>query len=410
MNERTFRILLGLGVAGLIIGTVGIGARLLFGHADMAYGSYVPWGLWIAFDLIFLGLTSGGYFVIVLAHGFGMKRFEHLAPLAVFTLLLSLLCEGIIVSLDLGHPLRVYRFFVTPSFTSMLTWLVLFIILMWLNYLPMFYFLTREKFIRWSQEPERRGRTVHRFLAGRRTAYTDADRERDRGRVRALALISIPVGFLFFSVQGMFFAVVLNRPLWNSPFTPVLFMAAAFLSGVSLITALSCIHYRNSEMTAQLGRIVRGLLVVFLILEAVQFFVGYRSGSPGAVAALNLIAFGPQWWAFWIVHIIAGGIVPLYLLSFHLRDSRYIAGACILIVITFIAVRYNAVVPDLSAYNLEGLDRAFINARLSASYAPNIYEWLVSVWVVSLWLVLFLLSTRWLPLISTEKGEEQHAS
>ena len=56
-----------------------------------------------------------------------MKRFERLGPLAVLTLLVSLLCEGIIISLDLGHPMRVYRFLVTPSFTSMLTWLVVFI-------------------------------------------------------------------------------------------------------------------------------------------------------------------------------------------------------------------------------------------------------------------------------------------
>ncbi len=410
MNQNTFRMLLGLGGVGLLAGTLGMGVRLIFGHVYMAYGSYVPWGLWVAFDLVFLGLTAGAYIIAVLTYGFGMKRFERLGPLSVLTLLVSLLCEGIIISLDLGHPLRVYRFLVTPSFTSMLTWLVVFILAMWLNYLPWFYLLLREKFVLWSQDPERKGKDIYRTLAGGRTEYTDRDRERDQKRVRILALINIPVGFLFFFVQGAFFAVVLNRPLWSSAFTPVLFMTAAFLSGSALIAALACIFSREEDVVAPLARIVRALLVAFLILEAVQFFMGYRSDSPGAVAALNMIAFGPNWWAFWIVHIVIGSLIPLYLLFFRANDLRYVARACLLIVITLVAVRYNAVVPDLAAYNLEGLDRAFINSRLSTAYSPNLYEWLVSLWVASLWVVVFLLGTRWLPVISTEKGGEQHVS
>jgi molybdopterin-containing oxidoreductase family membrane subunit len=123
-----------------------------------------------------------------------------------------------------------------------------------------------------------------------------------------------------------------------------------------------------------------------------------------------MIAFGPNWWAFWIVHIVIGSLIPLYLLFFRVNDVRYVAWACLLIVIALVAVRYNAVVPDLAAYNLEGLDRAFINRRLSTAYSPNLYEWLVSLWVVSLWVVVFLLGTRWLPVISPEKGGEQHVS
>lgn len=123
-----------------------------------------------------------------------------------------------------------------------------------------------------------------------------------------------------------------------------------------------------------------------------------------------MIAFGPNWWAFWIVHIVIGSIIPLYLLFFRANDLQYVARACLLIVITLVAVRYNAVVPDLAAYNLEGLDKAFISSRLSTAYSPNLYEWLVSLWVASLWVVVFLLGTRWLPVISTEKGGKQHVS
>ena len=187
-------------------------------------------------------------------------------------------------------------------------------------------------------------------------------------------------------------------------------MAAAFLSGGALVTAMAAIFDRDKAVVVPLGRIVLALLVAFLLLEAVQFFIGYQSNSPGTVAALNMIAFGPNWWVFWIVHLLIGSLVPLVLLLARPRDISSVAWACLLIVITFLAVRYNAVVPDLAAYNLEGLDKAFVHPRLSQAYTPNLNEWLVSLWVVSLWVVVFLIGTRWLPVIPAEKGGEQHVA
>jgi hypothetical protein len=44
---------------------------------------------------------------------------------------------------------------------------------------------------------------------------------------------------------------------------------------------------------------------------------------------------------------------------------------------TFIAVRYNFIIPDLAVYKLEGLEFVFRHARLSTDYVPNLNEWLV---------------------------------
>ena len=153
-----------------------MGARLIYGHKYMDYGSFVPWGLWVAFDLFFLGLTAGAYIVTILVYGFRVKLFAALGPLSVFALLVTLLCEGIIISLDLGHPLRIYRFLITPNFGSMLFWLVAFIVAMWAIYLPTFFLLLREQFIDWSQDGQRTGHKIYRFLAGGRTTYSEADR------------------------------------------------------------------------------------------------------------------------------------------------------------------------------------------------------------------------------------------
>jgi Ni/Fe-hydrogenase subunit HybB-like protein len=150
------------------------------------------------------------------------------------------------------------------------------------------------------------------------------------------------------------------------------------------------------------------MLVVFLLLEFLQIFIGYWSGFLPTVTSLNLILFGPYWWVFWLVHLGLGSLVPLYLLLTGHEDSRTVAWACFLIVITFIAVRLNFLIPDQAVYKLEGLQHAFINKRLSMNYVPNLNEWLVSIWVMSLGLLAFLLGTRWLPVISAGKGEKEH--
>jgi Ni/Fe-hydrogenase subunit HybB-like protein len=410
MSEKWFKNLIIVAVIGLAIGAWGMFQRLVYGHLHMAYGSYVPWGLWVAFDLYFLGLTAGAFIIAVLAYGFRLRLFAALGPLAVFTLLVTLLCELIIISLDLGHPFRVYRFLITPSFSSMLTWLVIFIVAMWAINLPWFYLLIREHLIKWGQEEGRPGRKIYQALAFGRTSYTEEDRQADQRRVRILAIISIPVGLIFFGLHGALFAILQNRPIWNSAMTPLLFIMAAILSGGALITFLASVFYPKEELMDSLGKFVRAFLLIFLFLEAVQIFVGYRGGVTAVVTSLNIMISGPYWWSFWIIHLLIGSLIPLYLLIWQAHNPKAVAWASFLILISFIAVRLDYLIPDLAVYKLEGLQNAFFSRRLRTDYVPNLNEWLVSIWVVSLGLLAFLLGTRWLPVISAGKGEEEHVS
>jgi len=136
--------------------------------------------------------------------------------------------------------------------------------------------------------------------------------------------------------------------------------------------------------------------------------VGYWSEAKITRASLNLILAGPYWWVFWVVHLGLGSALPLYLLISRGDEPRAVAWACFLIIFTFIAVRLNFLIPDQAIYKLEGLDTAFFHRRLQTTYAPNLTEWLVGIWVISLGLLAFLFGTRWLPVITAGKGEEEH--
>jgi len=421
MKYRFFLPLLIVALAGLVIGAFGLADRLLHGLNVTALGSNIPWGLWVAFYLFFLGLSAGAFLVTIMTYLLGMKQFEHIGPLSAFVVLVALICEVQFILLDLGQLHRAfYQFFLSPSFTSLLTWMFVLFNAMLVIYALKTYLLIRGDLIRWAGE--RRDKplgALYRFMALGKTSYDENMRLRDRWWVSLLAKISLPVGLLFYGTNGAFFAILLGRPVWNSAMTPLLFIAAALLSGGALITFLTYMFRQKDPLNPEgvcyedklcldLGRIILFLLVFFLALEAMQFFVGYTTNIESVVTSLNLIVQGPNWWVFWIVHLLLGSIVPLVLLIFFPRQAKLVALACFLIFISFVAVRFNFVLPDLAVYKLEGLEATFYHPRLRTEYVPNLNEWLVSIWVVSSGLVVFLLGTRYLPIVNRWNGGEIH--
>lgn len=403
MNKKKFKVLMVAGLSGLVVGSWGMGNRLLFGHASVHYGSYVPWGLWVVFYLFFVGLTAGAFLITIMTYMFRVERLKPVGRLSAFTVLVALVCELIFISLDLGHMERLYRFLITPSFTSLMTWFVIFTNLLLIIYLLESFFLLREDLIRLSRAEHLKARKIYRFLALGKSDYTEADRERDKQRVRRLSIISLPVGLLFYGTNGAFFAILQNRPIWNSAMTPLLFITAALLSGGALITALIYVFHEDEELVKPLGRVILYLLAIFLLLEVLQFFVGYQSKITGIVNSLNLIAFGPHWWTFWIIHLFFGSLIPMVLLIKYPESPRTVAWACFLIVVPFVTVRYNFLIPDLAIYKLDGLEYTFFHPRLRTHYVPSLVEWLVSLWIISFGLVVFLSGSRWLPIHSPGK-------
>jgi molybdopterin-containing oxidoreductase family membrane subunit len=412
---------MGFALIGLAIGAVGLADRLMHGLNPTALGSYIPWGLWVALYLYFLGLSAGAFLVTLMTYLLGMKQFEHIGPLSAFVVLVALICEIQFILLDLGQMHRAfYQFFLTPSFTSLMTWMFVLFNAMLVIYAVKTYLLIRGSLIRMANDSRnKRMKGLYRFLALGQSRYDDAQQQGDRRWVSLLAKISLPVGLAFYGTNGAFFATLLSRPVWNSAMTPMLFIVAALLSGGALVAFLTYLFRQKDPINPEgvcfedrlcldLGRIILFLLVVFLALEAMQFSVGYTTGVKAVVTSLDLIAFGPYWWVFWIVHLFIGSFIPFLLLAFRRNDVKSVVLACFLIFITFAAVRVNFVLPDLAVYKLEGLEATFFHTRLRTEYVPNWNEWLVSAWVISTGLIVFLLGIRYLPILNRWNGGAAH--
>jgi molybdopterin-containing oxidoreductase family membrane subunit len=303
-----------------------------------------------------------------------------------------------------------------------MTWMFVLFNAMLVIYAFKTYLLIRGRLIQLAKEEDNRYlKPFYRLLALGRSSYDDQQSLRDRKWVSILAKISLPVGLIFYGTNGAFFAVLLARPVWNGAMTPLLFIVAALLSGGALITFLTYVFRQKNPLNPDgacledrlcldLGRVTFFLLVVFLALEAMQFSVGYTAGVKAVVESLNLIVFGPYWWVFWIIHLLIGSLIPFFLFAFRSNDLKSVTFACFLIFITFAAVRLNFVLPDLAVYKLEGLEATFYHPRLRTEYFPSLNEWLVSLWVISTGLAVFLLGTRYLPILVKSNGGETHES
>jgi len=420
MNTNWFRGLLALALIGLAFGVYGMYERLFFGLNPVAFGSYVPWGLWVAFYLFFLGLSAGAFLVTILTYVLNLKHFEGIAPLSAFVVLIALICEVQFILLDLGTMHRAfYQFFLTPSFSSLMTWMFVLFNAMLLIYAVKTFLLIRGGLIRRAGENKGPAAKIYALLSLGRRTYTEEMSRRDDRWVHILAWISLPVGLLFYGANGAFFAILMNRPIWNSAMTPLLFVVAALLSGGALVAFLTHVFRqkdpfnpegvcREDRLCMDLGKVVLFLLAVFLVLEAMQFFVGYQTAKTDIVTSLDLMVKGQGARVFWVVHLLIGSLVPLALLIFGAHSPRAVSWACFLIFITFIAVRYNFVVSDLAVYKLEGLETAFVHSRLTTDYAPNLNEWMVSAWIISTGLIAFVLGIRYLPVLAGWNGGNAH--
>jgi molybdopterin-containing oxidoreductase family membrane subunit len=358
-----------IAVLGLAAGAYGVFEALAYGTHATGLGSYTPWGIGVAFYLLFLGFSAGGLLLTLLIEVFGYKQFKPLVGVAVWQVLVSEVCAGIAIILDLGHWERIWRFIISPSPTSPMFWMLVFFNGVLLVYALKAYAIWRK----------------------------------DVGLEKAMTWLSIPVSLLFYGTNGYFFSILSSHPAWFGGLTPALFVIAALFSNGALLTVLARSQRADDKLVLGLGRVMLILLVLFWVLELLRLFVGLHA-SDEARAAFRLMLFGPDAWVYWLGGIVLCGLAPLVLLAAGWRSPAAATLAGLSIIAGFLAVRYAFLLPPQGVPMLPGLDQAFIDPRLSLTYTPLLGEWLVGVFVASLSLLAFALGPQLLPWLFIPEG------
>jgi protein NrfD len=399
------------GVVFFAAGLLGWYERLAHGHLGANYGSLVPWGLWVAAYIYFIGLSAGSFLISSLVYVFNMKRFERIGRLAVFTAVVTLFLALLSIWADLGHMGRAWEVLVYANFKSPMAWMIWLYSAYLLLLVVELWFLLRADLVAGLSAPGLKG-AVYRTLSLGSTDRSDAAAARDRRTVRVLATIGVPVAIMFHGGVGALFGVVAARPHWHSGMFPILFLLSALVSGGALLTVIAAIFQdgwrQNRDTVLALGQMVLGLLLLDVLFQISEMLVATYGGIPGHIKGLKLVVAGPFWWVFWGWQLALGTLAPILLLALPTRrNPRWVTPAGLLIAVGFLGVRLNIVIPGLAAEEIQGLARAFASPRMTTHYVPSLSEWLVTVGVVGLGLLLFGIGEYLLP---EEVGTRRAAS
>ncbi len=401
-----------LWAAVLLFGAMGVANRFISGHRLAGYTSYVPWGMWVAAYIYFIGLSAGAFLLSSLVYVFGVKALERIAKLALFTAISTLFMALLSIWFDLGHMWRFYEVFTRPQFHSMMAWMVWLYTAYFLLLLAETYFAIRPDLYARRSRPGLSG-WLARTLGYRQAPEPD-QLARDRQTLKVLGTIGVPLAIAFHGGVGALFGTVVARGYWHSPIFPILFLTGALVSGGGLLAFLVAAiwpqrHEAWRQLVQLLGRITLGLVLFDLLLEWAEYSIPMWYGVGSEYVLLKAVLFGSHWYVYWIIHILLGVAVPVLLLWLRPQRPWAVGLAGSLVALSFFAVRLNLVIPGLVTPQLKGLETAYLSDRLSYAYTPTLFEWQVTAFIVALGVALLYLGYRLLPLV-TESRESKEAA
>ncbi len=392
----------------LLAGLSGLIDRLTHGMLNVGWSTPVPWAMWLAFYIYFIGLSAGAFLISSLVYVFGMKQFERIGRLALFTALVSLLTALLFVWLDLGHMGRFFFVFTHPGFTSPLAWIVWLYTLYLILLTAEIWFVMRPSFVRGAEGKGWKA-GLYRFLTFGVQDLGPKALERDRKVVRVLATIGIPLAIAFHGGTGTVFAVTIARAYWYGGLFPIMFLVSALASGGALLTAIVAFVIPNGlgdhrEEVIGLGRLLALLLFVDFLMEVAEILVSLYGTAPAHFIPIHEQLFGPNWWIFWILGMGMGLVGPMLILTFLGRRSAFWTGiAAAMATIGFVGIRWNIVLPGFAAEELPGIGRSFMEPHwVYGVYSPTWTEWGVTLFCIGVGVLILALGLWLLPLRAEE--------
>lgn len=340
------------------VGLIGLYHRMSTGHHTSGYGSYMPWGIWVALYFYGVGMAAGVFLVGGLGFLSGKAGLQTKAMLrSTIVLSLAALLPGLLgIGLDLGRFDRAMRLFIDPNFTSVLTlntWLYTF------------------------------------FMLAAALAWLVSWR-RDSVWLKPLVAFGALTCLLFAMGSGMFFAAVQVKPYWHNGIWPVMTLVSGLTAGAAVLLLTRCAATGSpSDAVKNAGcllarRVMQGGLVVYLLLTGVKWMVAHGYDAAGQAVSRPEPFYSSAW-----LQILVGIVLPLLLLATN-RRAGWLAAA-VLAAIGLLGGRMDLLLGGQTPAEMPGLPEAFQHLRLSFVYRPTAMEWQVAALLLAIGIAVYFI-------------------
>jgi len=343
----------------VLFGVYSLISRFVYGLGRTTnLSDMVPWGLWIGFDFIGVGLAAAGFTIAAAAHIFNEHKYHSIVRPAILTAYIGYIIVIALLIIDLGKPENFWHPLVMWNIHSVMfeiTWCVIcYSTVLTLEFAP----VILEKF-------------------------------KLKAPLKLLRKISIPVvvcGVLFSTLhQSSFGSLYLIAPakvypLWYSSYLPVHFFISCIAAGLSMIIfeAYLCARALNQGLQVWVLSGLGKLILAVLSIELVFKFSDLIISGKFSYLFMNL----EETYLFWL-EIFVGFIVPITILLIpgYLNNRKWLYFASIFTISGFVLNRLNVSISSL--VRTSGL-----------SYAPTFYEISITLMLVVLGMIAFRLVTE----------------
>ncbi len=379
ISKKTALPLALLWLAAIGVGLVGVTQRVLNGHEQADYGSYIPWGLWVGMYIFLAGLSAGLFLIASLDLLLKLQVFAGTARTLLLAALASLGAGLLFIWIDLGHPERVWRVYTDPNFNSVMAQIV------------------------WAYTAFGVLTLLALVLHVRKASDT---------LLSIVVAVGIPLALFLSSAVGALLGVAAARPFWHVGLFPVQFPVFSVASAAALLLVLVALVGPKED--TQRRQLLWALAITSVVLQVVKLFFlwadlsqSYYGGAPQNQDAIEALISGQYWWAFWIFQILIGSVLPILILVQPrlARQPALALTAGAMILFGLVVARMNILLPALVVPQLQGLESAYVNPHLSLDYFPSLMEWQVFVFILALAAGAFLVVYRLLPAMSREEAD-----
>ena len=329
----------------------------------------VPWGLWVAVDVLSgVALAAGGFTVTAGVYIFNMKKYKPIARPAILTAWIGYLVVIVGLVIDIGKPLSFWH----PIF-------------MWNIHSVMFEVV-------WCI-------TLYTTVLALEFAPAFLERFQLHGLLKVLKFFTYPLviagivlSFLHQSSLGGFFLIMPHKTpaLWYTPNMPYMFYLSAIALGLAMVsfeTILSSRAFKREPEMDILEGLGRGVMIALII------YLGAKFGDLAYRGNLSAVFSSGKASVFFILEIAIGAVIPIILYANRsIRNSAnglLLASSCV--VVGMVMNRFNV--------------NFFSQAGPKTQYVPAITEILVTIGLVSLMVLLYRLAVTYLPVFH-EPGKE----
>ncbi|MBS1125671.1 MAG: hydrogenase [Nitrospirae bacterium] len=353
---RLLLLLVGLGIVATIYRfAVGLGAST---HLT----DDLPWGLWVAVDVLSgVALAAGGFAITAAVYIFNMKKYKSIARPAILTAFVGYAIVLVGLAIDVGKPISAWRpliFWQPHSVMFEVFWCItIYTTVLAFEFAPAF--LER---VKW-ETPLKIIHVLH----------------------YPLVIAGIVLSFLHQSSLGGFFLIMPSKlsHLWYTPNLPYLFYLSAIAAGLAMVSVEGIISTRALKRNVDempilqgLGRGARITLIIYLVAKIAD--MTYQGNWP-------LLFAGTKASLFWSVELIVGVIVPIVLYSMKsVRESEN--G----LLVTSGLVLFGVV---LNRFDVN----FFAQAGTDTLYFPSVWEFLVTFGLISAIILAYRLAVMHLP-------------